>query len=136
MVKQGSLSEQTISFTDMLSTLAELTGDDLPGDVQSDSHSFLPVLRGIQPEDQPIRPPVVLRSASGAWMIRSGDWKLIDQLGSGGFSEPKRVEPGEGGPTAQLYNLAEDPGETNNLFLEHPEIADRLKTEMKQILDN
>jgi len=135
-VKPGSVSKQTISFTDVLSTLANATGEGLSEDVQGDSYSFLKVLQGNQPEDEAIRPPVVLRSASGAWMIRSGDWKLIDQLGSGGFSEPKHVESGPGDPEGQLYKLNEDPGETNNLFLEHPEIVDRLRKELKQILEN
>ena len=54
-------------------------------------------------------------------MIRQGSWKLISHLGSGGFSEPRQVEPVEGGPAGQLYNLSEDPGEKKNLWQEHPE---------------
>ena len=68
-------------------------------------------------------------------LIRSGEWKLIDQLGSGGFSKPNHIEPGPGDPPGQLYNLAEDPGETNNVYLEHPEIVERLKSEMKQTIE-
>jgi hypothetical protein len=38
--------------------------------------------------DQPVRGPIVMRAGSSpAMMIRSGDWKLINQLGSGGFSK-------------------------------------------------
>ncbi|MFB3040310.1 MAG: arylsulfatase, partial [Candidatus Poribacteria bacterium] len=53
-------------------------------------------------------------------------WKLIEGLGSGGFSNPKVVEPVPDGPEGQLYHLHDDPSETNNLYLEHPEIVKQL----------
>jgi hypothetical protein len=68
-------------------------------------------------------------------MIRSGDWKLINQLGSGGFSQPKTIEPGPGDPVGQLYNLRTDRAETNNLYLKHPEIVARLADEMQRIVN-
>lgn len=135
-VKAGSVTKQCICFTDLLATFADVTGSDLPEDAVLDSYSFLPVLDGEQPADQSIRGPIVMSSGSSkAMMIRSGDWKLINQLGSGGFSKPSRIEPGPDDPAGQLYNLADDPGETNNVYLEHPEIVDRLTAEMKQITD-
>ena len=118
---------------DLLATFAEVTGAGLPEDAVLDSYSFLPVLWGEQPESQAIRGPIV---GYHAMMIRSGDWKLINHLGSGGFSKPNRIEPGPGDPPGQLYNLADDPGETNNVYLQYPEIVARLKAEMKQIIDN
>jgi len=132
-IAAGSLSNQLIGFTDMLATLAELTGEMLPEEKYEDSYSFLPVLQGNETEHQ--RPPLVNESASGAKSIRSGDWKLIEWRGSGGFSDPRRIEPGPGEPEGQLYNMANDPGETNNLYLEEPEIVNRLKNEMRQIVD-
>lgn len=64
---------------------------------------------------------------------RSGDWKLINELGSGGFSQPTKIKPGPGGPAGQLYNLRTDRAETNNLYLQHPEIVARLKAELQRI---
>ncbi|MFP5209566.1 MAG: hypothetical protein ACLGRW_09780 [Acidobacteriota bacterium] len=58
--------------------------------------------------------------------IRQGDWKLEAGLGSGGFSAPRRVDPGPGGPAGQLYDLRSDPRELHNLYQEHPEIVKRL----------
>jgi arylsulfatase A-like enzyme len=72
--------------------------------------------------------------SSPAMMIRSGDWKLINQLGSGGFSQPKTIKPEPGGPAGQLYNLRNDLAETNNLYLKHPEIVARLEAEMQRIV--
>ena len=64
--------------------------------------------------------------------IRQGPWKLIEGRGSGGFSEPRRIEPGPGEPPGQLYNLAEDPAETNNLYLDRPDIVERLAGVLEQ----
>jgi arylsulfatase A len=135
-VKAGSTSDQTICYTDLLATFADVTGATLSEDAGPDSFSLLPVLTGRQPENQPIRGPVVTQSGSAkALAIRVGDWKLINQLGSGGFSKPARIKPGPGDPAGQLYNLANDLGETKNLYLIHPEIVARLTAELKKISD-
>jgi arylsulfatase A len=135
-VKPGTVSDQTICFTDLLATFADVCGAKLPAGVGPDSFSFLPVLEGRQPKDQPIRGPIVMRAgSSSAMLIRSGDWKLINQLGSGGFTQPKTITPGPGDPAGQLYNLRNDPAETNNLYLKHPEIVAQLETEMHQIMN-
>jgi arylsulfatase A-like enzyme len=134
-VKAGTTSAQTICFTDLLATFADVCGTKLPTGAGPDSFSFLPVLQGLQPADQPIRGPLVMQAgSSSAMMIRSGDWKLINQLGSGGFSKPKTIQPEPGGPAGQLYNLRDDLAETNNLYLKHPEIVAKLEAEMKHIM--
>lgn len=134
-VKPGAVTGQTICFTDLLATFAEVCGVKLPPGAGPDSFSFLPVLEDRQPTDKPIRGPIVMEAgSSSAMLIRSGDWKFINQLGSGGFSKPKTIAPEPGGPKGQLYNLRHDPAETNNLYLQHPEIVARLDAEMKQII--
>jgi arylsulfatase A-like enzyme len=136
-VKAGSVTDQTICFTDLLATFAEICGVKLPASTGPDSFSLLPVLEGRQPKDQPVRGPIVMRAgSSSAMMIRSGDWKLINQLGSGGFSDPKTIQPGPGDPAGQLYNLRADLAETNNLYLKNPEIVARLEAEMKRIVES
>jgi arylsulfatase A len=129
-VAAGSTSDQTISFTDLLATLANITGTPLPDGAGPDSVSFLPALEG---KTFP-RPPIVMASGSGLMTIRSGKWKFIDGLGSGGFSQPSSVRPGTGDPTGQLYDLDTDPAETRNLYAEHPDIVERLRAEMHRII--
>lgn len=133
-VEPGSESHRTICFTDVLATAAELTCTELPEGAGQDSYSFYPELTG-NAAGNPARPPIVMRSANGTMMIRSGDWKLIKGLGSGGFSKPGRVEPGPGDPAGQLYNLAKDRGEQNNLYLEQEKIVEQLALEMRKIVD-
>jgi arylsulfatase A-like enzyme len=134
-VKAGTVSEQTICFTDLLATFADICGAELPAGAGPDSFSILPVLEGRQHKGQRVRGPIVMQAgSSSAMMIRSGDWKLIDQLGSGGFTDPKTIKPGPGDPAGQLYNLRDDLAETRNLYLEHPEIVARLEAEMQAIV--
>jgi arylsulfatase A-like enzyme len=129
-VARGSHSDQTICFTDLLATLAAITETDLPRDAGPDSFNLLPELLGEHPAEQPIRGPLVMASGNGTMTVRQGPWKYIAALGSGGFSKPKRVQPGPDDPPGQLYNLRDDLGETKNLYRARPEIV----TNMQRIL--
>jgi arylsulfatase A-like enzyme len=134
-VAAGTSSDQTICFTDLMATLADVTGKKLPDGAGPDSFSFLSVLERLQPADKPVRGPLVMQSGSGRTMvIRSGDWKLIDGPGSGGFSNSP--QPRIGDPPGQLYNLRIDPAERNNLYHEHPELVAELAELMKKTIDS
>jgi len=123
-----SESDYLTSLTDLYATLADAVGAE-SGDGE-DSESFLPILLG---QIQGPRSPVIHHSAQGMFAIREGDWKLIEGLGSGGFTKPSVIEPEEGGPVGQLYNLAEDPSETTNLYQERPDVVERLTLELDEI---
>ena len=137
-VKAGTVSEQTICFTDLLATFAEICGAQLPDDAGPDSFSFLPVLEGVQPADKPIRAPIVMQAGSAAsmMMIRSGDWKLINGLGSGGFTKPSSIKPKPDEPAVQLYNLRTDPAETTNLAAQHPDRVKELLSAMQATVEH
>lgn len=135
-VKAGTVSAQTICFTDLLATFGAMLDTELPKEAGEDSFNLLPVLLGQQPQDQPVRGPLVIPSSGGLMTIRSGSWKLIDGLGSGGFSEPRRIKPDPNGPQGQLYNLADDPGETLNLWTKQPEVVRRLQAELTRIRES
>lgn len=133
--KANSTSDQLVCFTDLLATFAELWNVSLPADAGLDSQSFLGALIGKQ--DSPPRTQMVVQAGSVRSMLayRNGDWKLITGQGSGGFSQPKWVEPAPGEPMGQLYNLAQDPSESNNLYFEHPALVERMTAELAQIVD-
>ncbi len=137
VVKPNSVSEKTISFVDFVATADELVAGNAfetadKTDVGPDSFSFLGELTG-KPSDRKQRTSLALKSGRGLMTIRRGDWKLIDGDGSGGFSG-RGSKPEEQTGTGQLYNLAEDLGETNNLIDAHPEIADSLRRELGAIV--
>ena len=134
-IRAGSVSRQTICFTDMLATFAAVADAKLPPNAGPDSFNILPVLLGEQPEAKPIRGPLVIPARRGMMSIRSGHWKLITGLGSGGFSKPNYIKPAPGGPKGQLYHLGKDLEETKNLYTEKPEIVKSLQNKLAQILN-
>ena len=119
------LCDEVVCHTDFFATLASIAGAELPADAAPDSYDFLSVLEGAE-RDEPLREATVLHSIWGMFAIRQGRWKLCFGLGSGGWTEPDFIEPQEDGPIGQLYDLVEDPGEENNVFLEHPDLVDEL----------
>lgn len=126
-VVAGSACDRTVCFTDMLATFASIVGQVLPAGTGEDSIDILPLLRG---DNTPVRATTILKR--DASVIRQGRWKLITHRGSGGFSEPRRVEPRPGEPEGQLYDLARDIGETTNRWQEHPEIVARLLAALRR----
>ena len=69
--------------------------------------------------------------------IRDGDWKLCLCPGSGGWSAPRPVRQDLSQlPAVQLFDLADDPGETKNLQASHPERVTNMKGMLSRIIDN
>jgi arylsulfatase A len=123
-IKPNTVSDQLGCLTDLMATVAEVTGFNLPDDAGEDSYNLLPALLGAARST--IREAVVHHSNQGMFSIRAQNWKLELGLGSGGFSSPARVDPAPGGPQGQLYDLAKDPTESENLYLDHPDVVARL----------
>ncbi|MEO0444963.1 MAG: arylsulfatase [Verrucomicrobiota bacterium] len=132
-IDPARVTEQTICFTDLFATFAELTGQSIPEDQAPDSESFLSVLSGTQPEDEPVRnTPIVLQAGRQHMMIRAGDWKYISGPESGGFTKVDK-QLVETLPKEQLYNLRDDLAETNNLVAQYPEKVAELKNQLQVI---
>lgn len=125
-IKPGSVSAQLGCLSDFMATSAAITGYKLPNNAAEDSYNLLPGL--ILNRMAPIRPDIVDHSVEGVFAIRRGNWKLEEGLGSGGFSPPREVSAGPGGPKGQLYDLAADPEERNNLYQKRPDLVDGLST--------
>jgi arylsulfatase A-like enzyme len=121
---------QPVSLVDIFSTLADLTNYSPKSTEAEDSYSFLPLLlkKGTSARDH-----VIFHSASGMFGIREGDWKLIEGLGSGGFTSPRFEKQVPGGPEYQLYNIKNDPLEQVNLYLQYPEIAKALYSKLQKV---
>lgn len=115
-VKPGTVSNETGCLTDFMATAAGVTGYQLPKDAGEDSFNLLPAYMG-KKLAKPIREATIHHSSMGLFAIRQGNWKLVAGRGSWGFSDPKKIEPKPGEPAGELYNLAKDPGETENLYL-------------------
>ena len=129
-IKPG-VSDELICHVDMLATLAALTGQTLPADAGPDSFNVLPALLG-EKTDKPCRDHLV--EHGNVLAIRKGPWKLIPAVGGGGQARRKAKAAGPG--TAELYNLADDIGETKNLAAQHPEIVKEMTALLQQVREN
>lgn len=131
-IKPGSISNVTTTLANLMATCADLTGERSSKFQPEDSYSILPVLMG-NATNIAEQPAIVNISSRGLFDIRKGDWKLIDKLGSGGFTVPFAIQPEKDGPVGQLYNLASDIHEDNNLYNQYPEKVKELTDLLNKI---
>ncbi len=139
-VKANTTSDQMLSLTDVMATIAEIVDFELPKDAAEDSYSMLPVFLGEQ-GDEPVREYILQQTIRLDLAIRKGNWKYLDHKGSGGNNydrdgewgmSPYKIEDTDPDAPGQLYDLEKDPGETVNLYSKHPEIVKRLKSKLEE----
>lgn len=131
-VKAGTISDFPATLTNLMATCADLLKVKLSENSGEDSQSILPLVLGDAANFQePIA--IVHHSSKGFFAIRKGSWKLIDKLGSGGFSIPVEIKPDANEAPGQLYNLEIDPSETNNLYATEPDKVKELWAELNSI---
>ncbi len=134
VIKPGTKCDQTLCLLDFMATAEDILGQKLPDSAAEDSVSFLPYLKSAT--EKPLREAIVHHSINGSFSIRQGNWKLELCRDSGGWSDPKPVNPKAKAkavleaaaalPAVQLYDLSTDIGEQKNVQAEHPEIVTRL----------
>jgi hypothetical protein len=130
-IKEKSVTGKLTTTMDLLPTIVEISGADLP-EKKIDGVNILPVMLG--DKDYTPREELWYYYDYDLIAVRKNDWKLF-------FPSVQRsyegMEPGENGfpgPTWQreidyeLYNLSEDIGETNNVIDEYPDIVETLKS--------
>ncbi len=110
-IKAGSTSDHVSAFWDFLPTCCEMLDFKAPADI--DGISMLPTLLG-KPKQQK-QHELLYWELGGRQGIRMGDWKAV-------CTRPGRK--------IELYNLATDIGEQNDVASENPEIL----TKMSELL--
>jgi arylsulfatase A-like enzyme len=125
-IPASSASDATINFTDIFATLAELMEIDrakaYPGNAK-DSYSFMPVL--LDPSKEHRRPAMI----NGSHAIRDGNWKLV--------ADRRREDAATVSQSQfELFNLAGDIGEQNDVSQRHPERAKRLFKEYRRFAES
>jgi arylsulfatase A-like enzyme len=128
-IKAGKVTDAMISQIDFPRTFAHIAGKDAPAEAFPDSMELAAALTG---EAEKGRDTII--EHSGRLAIRSGNWKLIPQSKGPKMSEFTGTELGNL-PTAQLYDLAKDPGETQNVAAEHADIVEKLAAQLASIRD-
>lgn len=106
-IQAGSISDHVSAFWDFLPTCCGLVGAESPADI--DGISYLPTLLG-KPSEQK-KHDLLYWELAGQQGIRMGDWKAV------------RTRPGR---EIELYNLAEDLGEKENVADENLDILAKM----------
>lgn len=110
---QGTASPQLAHVIDLLPTMLEgVAGGSFGANEVIDGVNLLPLVNG-DPSAEARDELFLQRYASQQSAVRRGDWKFMFRQG---------VE--------RLHNLADDPGENNNLINQEPELAAELKLAM------
>ena len=140
-IQPASKTGQIFCLTDIMATAAAIVGFELPNDAAEDSYNFLAALTGEQ-AGSVVREYTLHQTIQLALAIRRGPWKYLDHQGSGGNDYTREAlrsyvlpEKAPGAP-GQLYNLETDPGETTNLYFEHPAIVTELKSQLDLFVSN
>ncbi|PSJ44941.1 arylsulfatase [Zobellella endophytica] len=118
VTQPGKISSEVAHVMDVMPTLLELAGAEHPGNTYKgkkihpmEGLSFLPALR-----DEALPKRAIGWELFGRRALRSGDWKLVWMTKPYGAGE------------WQLYNLAKDPAEKQDLSRQEPEkLAELLK---------
>jgi arylsulfatase A-like enzyme len=123
-IKANSIYPHRLSTLDILPTCLDAAGIDIPGSL--DGTTFLGSLETGKPAPSGAQP--LFWQFHDQFAVRDGDWKLIkssDYARRKATSQILSGPPGAGG--LQLFNLADDNSEQNNVYDQHPETAGRLE---------
>jgi len=124
VVKPGSTCEVPVTSVDFFPTIMQIAGVPLPKDRAIDGRSIVPLLKqsGTLKREAVYWHYPHYRGRLGPYsIVRGGDWKLIKRYDSG-----KR----------ELYNLAEDLSEKNDLAAKMPEKISELDKRLTAFLNS
>lgn len=134
VVPAGTVSDALVSQVDLLATLAAVVGFELPANSAQDSHNLLPVWKQNAPGP---RRSLVHNTQANAYAVRHDNWVLIAHATGAHTPVPawfdqengyrKNEFPGE------LYDLATDLAQKNNLYAAQPEKVAELTTLLARI---
>ena len=113
-------------MVDWYPTLCKLAGASLDQKHPVDGLDIWPVLT--QGAKSPHQSIPLIGSRDGQYAIRVGDWKLL--INPAEFKSQAKSEP------VELYNLAQDIGEKNNLAASQPARVREMKARLDAIVAN
>ncbi|MCF6311762.1 MAG: arylsulfatase [Verrucomicrobiales bacterium] len=132
---QPGISDKLVCTIDLFASFAELTQTPIPTNACRDSFNLLPALLG-QDKAQGRKSLIQQDNGNaGNFGYLSGKWKLQrhDKKRTRNLQVAKALS-NTPVPKFQLYDLTDDPEEKKNIIKQHPDIAERLKTELATLI--
>jgi arylsulfatase A-like enzyme len=130
-IPAGSTCNQIAGNIDILPTFAKLAGVPLPNDRVFDGRDISSLM--FNANAPAVRDTHLYLSGMNVAAIRQGDWKLFlkapkeEAKGNKQAKEDTTVKKKKGeGPVVSLFNLTMDPGETNDVAEQNPDVVARL----------
>ena len=117
---QPIVSDASVSQIDFFASFAHLLGANLPQTAAKDSKNHIETLLGHSTQGR----DYVIESA-GSLSISNGEWKYIEPSKGPRYNKLTNIELGND-TLPQLYNLKNDIGEKNNLYLDNPDKLNEL----------
>src|SRR5262249_22640375 len=128
-VKPG-VSDALVSQIDFLASFAAFTNQSLGEADAPDSFNVMPALLGKSKTERGH-----LVEQASVLSLRVGRWKYIETSRGPKIQSNTNTETGND-PDGQLYNLADDLGETSNLIAKYPDRAKAMAARLQQIRQN
>jgi arylsulfatase A-like enzyme len=126
-IKPGT-SDAMVCQVDLLSSFAAITGQELPADAAPDSFDIWPALVGESATGR----ETLIEESGGIIALRKGSWKFIARARPNGF-RAKNGKAIEARP--ELYDLARDIGESENVVAKNPQLVEEMRTKLEQARD-
>ncbi len=129
-----SVSSEIVCTIDLAASFAAITGQSLAQDACRDSLDLSEALLG-KPDAKGRDHLLQQDNGSGNFGLRVGDWKLV-RLKQRGKSQATVSKQEATPPTAEhtLYRLTNDPGEQHDVSLANPEILERMKEQLENLI--
>ncbi|MEC9096896.1 MAG: arylsulfatase, partial [Planctomycetota bacterium] len=134
---KSAVSDEIVCTIDLAGSLAALTHQTLPTEACVDSFNVLHALmgqKGAKGRDHLVQQN---NGNNGTYALREGDWKLhrYDKKTARNVVVEKQLANVKV-PPYMLFNLANDPTESKNVIAEYPEVAERMKKQLGEIIES
>ncbi|MEX0320883.1 MAG: arylsulfatase [Puniceicoccaceae bacterium] len=135
VIEAGTVSDEVVSQIDIMATVSEITGIELPEGSAQDSYNLLPLWKG-NVYKKPLREATVQNTRKDQYALRKGKWLYMNES-SGEISKMpdfyKQLRNYKDFETeGLLFDLEKDPGQRTNLYDKYPELVKEMENTLSR----